>query len=163
MYDILSFIAVLVWFLWSIFNFKEDISPLFPRRWAAPATPLQHRLLVPLCLFSFYGFIWFEKTHKHTDTQTHRVPLTRREEEEEEVCVCVCLGLSLCMPAWDVSAVVIPKLLQHQTQTKGCLHVLTLDKCLVWLYIQLYQFSDRSLSFSLPASLSLSPSRLIDP
>ena len=54
----------------------------------------------------------------------------------------------------DVSAVVIPKLFQHQTQTKGCLHVLTLDKCLVWLYTQLYQFSNRSLSLSLSLSLS---------
>lgn len=61
----------------------------------------------------------------------------------------------------DVNAVVIPKLLQHQTQTKGCLHVLTLDKCLVWLYTQLYQFSDRSLSLFLSFCLSLSPSRLI--
>ncbi len=56
----------------------------------------------------------------------------------------------------DVNAVVIPKLLQHQTQTKGCLHVLTLDKCLGWLYTQLYQFSDRSLSLSFYLSVSLS-------
>lgn len=51
----------------------------------------------------------------------------------------------------EVSGVVIPQLLQHQM--KGCLYILTLDKCLVWLYTQLYQFSNRS--------LSLSPSRLI--
>lgn len=51
----------------------------------------------------------------------------------------------------EVNAVVIPKLLQHQT--KGCLYVLTLDKCLIWLYTQLYQFSNRSLSLSITLSL----------
>lgn len=51
----------------------------------------------------------------------------------------------------EVNGVVIPQLLQHQT--KGCLYILTLDKCLVWLYTQLYQFSNRSLSLSIQADL----------
>lgn len=62
----------------------------------------------------------------------------------------------------DVKALVIPKLHQHQTPTKGCLHDLTLDKCLRWLFIQLYQFSDRSLSLSFYLSgLSLAGSLLL--
>lgn len=46
----------------------------------------------------------------------------------------------------------------HQTPTKGCLHLLTLDKCLVWLYAQLYQFSDRSPSLSISLSAALASS-----
>lgn len=59
-----------------------------------------------------------------------------------------------CGPS-QCGGVVILQLLEHQTQTKGCLHVLTLDKCLVWLFAQLYQFSDRSLSLSSLTSLHL--------
>ena len=77
-----------------------------------------------------------------------------------EMSVCVrALRPELVHASVHVSVVVIPELLQHQTLTKGCLHALTLDKCPVWLYTQLYQFSNRSLSLSLSVSpfLSLHP------
>lgn len=74
-----------------------------------------------------------------------------------------------------VEVLVIPKLHRHQTPTKGCLHDLTLDKCLGWLFIQLYQFSNRSPSLflspsiprfsralSLSLALALSPSTRAD-
>lgn len=77
--------------------------------------------------------------------------------------MCMCVHRpELVHASVDVNALVIPKLLQHQTLTKGCLHVLTLDKCLGWLFIQLYQFSDRSLSLFLSLCFSLSLSTQAD-
>lgn len=78
-------------------------------------------------------------------------------------------SFGVCVPElpWVGAAVevlVIPKLHRHQTPTKGCLHDLTLDKCLGWLFIQLYQFSNRSLSLFLSPSIPpcpLSPSRSV--